>query len=319
MNNRFRILWKTLKEINFVAIREEAEIPPRLLVVGGPAEVRERMMLRLYEGPRADAVPPWQAVTSHPLPCNGACRSAAASADAILWLHPSGDQEEPYLNALRQQGKLMLDVVLPDGTVVAPGLLRWDEDAPDRFFDQVGKVLASRLPERQVALARAFPALRPTLLKGLVESVSWQNAVYVLVSGMGEMIPIFNLSVDIADMVVLTKNQAVMAYRIALGMGEYGDAREVLPTLLSVVGGGFFWRQVARQLVGLIPGWGVAPQVAVAYAGTYATGIAIYQWYATGRKLSSKELSALYRQAFSRVRNMLKKGEKTKLPAVSER
>jgi hypothetical protein len=45
--NRFRILWKTLKEINFVAIREEAEVPPRLLIVGGPAEVREKIMLCL--------------------------------------------------------------------------------------------------------------------------------------------------------------------------------------------------------------------------------------------------------------------------------
>ncbi len=314
--NRFRLLWKTLREINFVAIREEAEVPPRLVIVGGPAETREKMMLSLYEGPRADAVPPWQAVTSHPLPCNEACRHAATSADAVIWFHSSEEQNDPHLDSLRRQEKPILDVVLPEGGAVAPGLLRWEEDAPADFFDRVGKVLASRLPERQVALARAFPALRPPLLKGLVESVSWQNAVYVLVSGMGEVIPIFNLSVDIADMVVLTKNQAVMAYRIALGMGEYGDAKEVLPTLLSVVGGGFFWRQVARQLVGLIPGWGVAPQVAVAYAGTYATGMAIYHWYATGQKLSPKELSALYRQAFSRVREMLKRSDKTKLPAV---
>ncbi len=314
--NRFQILWRTLKEINFVAIREEAEVPPRILIVGGPAETRERMMLSFYEGPKANTVPPWQAVTSHPLPCNEACKGTATSADAILWLHPTGEQGDPYLDALRRQGKLILDAVIADEQSLVPGLLRWNEAVPDRFFGQVGKVLASRIPERQVALARAFPALRPSLLKGLVESVSWQNAVYVLASGMGEMIPVFNLSVDIADMVVLTKNQAIMAYRIALGMGEYGDAKEVLPTLMSVVGGGFFWRQIARQLVGLIPGWGVAPQVAVAYAGTYATGIAIYQWYATGRKLSPKELGGLYRQAFSRVREMLKKKERTRLPAV---
>jgi hypothetical protein len=69
--------------------------------------------------------------------------------------------------------------------------------------------------------------------------------------------------------------------------------REVLP----VIGGGFFWRQIARQLVGLIPGFGILPKVAVAYAGTYTTGQAATRWYRNGDVLSQDALKRLYRQA----------------------
>jgi hypothetical protein len=45
-----------------------------------------------------------------------------------------------------------------------------------------------------------------------------------------------------------------------------------------VIGGGFLFRQLARELVGLIPIAGVAPKVAVAYAGTWAIGRAVGMW-----------------------------------------
>jgi hypothetical protein len=71
----------------------------------------------------------------------------------------------------------------------------------------------------------------------------------------------------------------------------------------SVIGGGFLWRQVARELVGLIPAWGIVPKVAVAYSGTYVVGNAILGWYLTGRNLSPKQMRALSAQAFSRGRD----------------
>jgi hypothetical protein len=94
-----------------------------------------------------------------------------------------------------------------------------------------------------------------------------------------------------------------------------------------VIGGGFLWRQVARSLVGLIPAWGIVPKVAVAYAGTYAVGYAILNWYQSGRKLTPKQMQALYVQAFSQGKEYARKlarrlpkpkrrrGEKGKLPA----
>jgi hypothetical protein len=77
-----------------------------------------------------------------------------------------------------------------------------------------------------------------------------------------------------------------------------------MPQLAAVVGTGFVYRQLARTLVGLVPGWGVAPKVAVAFAGTYATGEAIYAWCSTGEKLTGEKLKQVYEAAITRGRSL---------------
>ena len=69
--------------------------------------------------------------------------------------------------------------------------------------------------------------------------------------------------------------------------------------LAGVVGAGFMWRQVARELVAFLP-LGVVLKVAIAYAGTYATGQAIYHWYATGEKLDRQQLRQIFNEALVR-------------------
>ena len=57
-----------------------------------------------------------------------------------------------------------------------------------------------------------------------------------------------------ADMLVLTKNQVLLLFKLA---GLYGRdiqlGPELLFEILPVVGGAFFWRTTARALVGLLP------------------------------------------------------------------
>ena len=79
--------------------------------------------------------------------------------------------------------------------------------------------------------------------------------------------------------------------------GLPGEPQQALTELASVVGSGFLWRQVARQLVGLVPVWGIIPKTVVAYAGTYVTGEAVRVWCASGRRLERKALNQLYHQA----------------------
>jgi hypothetical protein len=45
-----------------------------------------------------------------------------------------------------------------------------------------------------------------------------------------------------------------------------------------MLGGGLVFRQLARQLVGLIPVVGIVPKVAVAYGGTCMIGRAVVLW-----------------------------------------
>jgi hypothetical protein len=98
----------------------------------------------------------------------------------------------------------------------------------------------------------------------------------------------------------------------------------------GVIGGGFVWRQIARGLIGLVPGWGIIPKAAIAYSGTYVVGNAILGWYLTGRHLSRKQMKALSQQAFSKGKEYAKalgkklpkprlgRGNKGALPATAD-
>lgn len=154
----------------------------------------------------------------------------------------------------------------------------------------------------RLALARHLPPLRPVLFSDLIEETARANALYALTTGMAEVVPILNAPLNLADMIVLTKNQLVMSYRIALAAGKRGTVRSVLGEVVSVIGGGFLFRQAGRQLVGLIPGAGVAPKVAIAYAGTHAIGRAVAAWADEGHRLSAAAVRRFYSEAWDRAR-----------------
>jgi hypothetical protein len=70
--------------------------------------------------------------------------------------------------------------------------------------------------------------------------------------------------------------------------------------MIGVLGSGFFFRQVARGLVGFIPGWGILPKIAIAYAGTYLVGQGVTVWLRDGQKLTGRELERFYSEALTR-------------------
>jgi uncharacterized protein (DUF697 family) len=109
--------------------------------------------------------------------------------------------------------------------------------------------------------------------------------MYAFTTGIAEAVPALGVPLYLADLVVLTKNQLVMSYRIALSSGKHGAPRELLGEVLGVIGGAFLLRQGARQLVSLVPVAGIVPKVAVAYAGTLAIGKAVVAWAAYGAAL----------------------------------
>jgi uncharacterized protein (DUF697 family) len=151
-----------------------------------------------------------------------------------------------------------------------------------------------------LSLARHLPAFRESVSRSLIDDTAIANAVYSFGSGILETNPVADIPLNVADMVVLTKNQALMAYKVALAMGLAADFRQVMPQLAAVVGGGFLLRQTARGLVGLIPGFGLIPKVAIAFAGTYATGEVIHRWCAYGERLTGSALRETYAAALER-------------------
>jgi uncharacterized protein (DUF697 family) len=156
----------------------------------------------------------------------------------------------------------------------------------------------------ELALARHIPAFRERVSRSLIDDTALANAVYSFGSGIVEIYPIATLPLNVADMMVLTKNQALMGYKIALAMGLTAEFRQIMPQLATVVGSGFVLRQAARGLIGLVPGLGLIPKVGVAFAGTYATGEVIHRWCAYGERVTSRAVRDLYDAAIERGKSI---------------
>lgn len=191
---------------------------------------------------------------------------------------------------------------------------------PKGLQDQlIPELLRAVHPDLRLALAKHLPLVRPVFVRGLVEETARANALYTASTGLAAVVPVLNLPLNVADIVVLTKNQLVMAYKIALAGGKRGRPQEVMGEIVSVLGGGFFFRQVARELVGLVPVWGVVPNIAISYAGTWVIGQTVYLWVSQGERLGRAELRRIYDRALSQGRSLartLTAGRKSKEHAL---
>jgi uncharacterized protein (DUF697 family) len=168
-------------------------------------------------------------------------------------------------------------------------------------------VLQTLAPDRRLAVARQLPIARPAVLQALIDETARANASFALTTGLAETVPILTVPLNVGDLVVLTKNQLVMAYKMALASGRDGEPGKLVAEIAGVLGGGFLFRQVARQLVGLIPIIGLVPKVAVAYGGTWAVGRAMGAWLTDGRALTADAVRAFSNEGRERGRELARK------------
>jgi uncharacterized protein (DUF697 family) len=309
--------FKMLREVDLSAVRRQAEAPVHLVVAGGSGTGKTTLIKQLLSGPREfepAGIPP---LSEHDLKDD-----IPLQAHSIVLLLLDGVKEthlpEQAVFAGLKRNKVPVIVcynkvdLVQNPQPVMNGAQQWPgaEVAAIAAYDykSLQKLLVPAIlracPGREVQLARRLPLLREPVCQKLIDDTCFVNSAYSLTTGLAEINVFLALPLNLADIIVLTKNQALMAYKIALAMGLPADWRETIPKLTAVVGSAFLWRQVARQLVGLIPGYGIIPKIAVAYAGTYAVGQAIYQWCANGEKLKPENLKSLYVSAFKRGREV---------------
>ena len=142
------------------------------------------------------------------------------------------------------------------------------------------------LPDHYLALGRYYPLFRQPVAHHLINDACFTNAAYSLSSGLVEIVPVLNIPMNVADVIILTKNQIFLAYKLGLALGMSTQIQSYITTFGGVLGAGFFWRQLAHMLVGLIPAWGIIPKMGVSYAGTYVVGNVVLKWYLTGKHIS---------------------------------
>ncbi|WP_028458819.1 hypothetical protein [Chloroflexus sp. Y-396-1] len=309
--NDLNIAWNTLREINVEDIRKEAELP-LTIVCTGTAGVCQSIARRLEHGTQRYG----QAGPSpiHLVSLATIIPDELRHADlVIIGLDRNVRLSARELTVIEHLATLNLPtVVVVWGTVLptdawplhprvahARLLVIPDPDSPDTNR-QLAEAILDRLPASlHLSAARRLPGLRSVVAQQLISSVSFTNASYVLATALPQQIPILNIPFAAADTLVLTKNQAMLVYRLALAYGAPPDIRERLFEVLPVIGGAFIWRQLARTLVGLIPVWGVVPRVAIAYAGTYTTGVAAWRWFAEGEIVDRERLQEIGREALA--------------------
>jgi uncharacterized protein (DUF697 family) len=303
-------VWRVVRELDLESIRAEAEARFRLVVLADFAAEAEEAALLLSGD---DAAHPWvEARTPAQLELTDADRATIA---AVLVVTPA---------ALSPALAAAVERLSRGGVPVATAVLGSDRavDAVARAgettrvlvraldataLDPIGGALVAAVPPLQrLALARQLPPLRAAVFDQLIDDTAKANATYSFTTAMAEQVAVLDVPLNLADIFVLTKNQLLMGYRIALGAGKSGRARDVIGEVVGVVGGGFLFRQAARSLVGLIPVAGVVPKVAIAYTGTWAIGRALVVWATQGKRLSGAAMGRLSRDAAGRGRAFAK-------------
>jgi oxalate decarboxylase/phosphoglucose isomerase-like protein (cupin superfamily) len=92
-----------------------------------------------------------------------------------------------------------------------------------------------------------------------------------------------------------------MAFLIAAACGKEVGYSERFAEILSIVGGAFGWRALARELAGKIPfGGGIIPKGAIAYAGTYVVGKGLEHFHHAGTAYTRAQREEMYQAAFER-------------------
>lgn len=319
-----------LREVDVRPVRSAAETPFVLAFLSQDVPLAQHLADLLYRGLREHDLPAARVCGAFPL---GAPERPQRMDVAVIVTREDRDNnaELALLRELERAGLgaggHILVCLIADPASPPPLRHRWLPanvvvlDAAGGAIDDAGATRQLVTAIRglravdDLSLARHLPAFREGVSRSLIEDTAIANAVYSFGSGILETNPVANIPLNMADVVVLTKNQALMAYKVALAMGLTADFRQVMPQLAAVIGGGFLLRQTARGLVGLIPGFGLVPKVAIAFAGTYATGEVIHRWCAYGERLTGHALRDTYAAALARgktvARGLFRRRRKT--------
>lgn len=299
-------LWRVISEVDLEVLRVAAQTPFEIALVSedealaiavkaallgdesgaavpwmavlAPHEFIERPVVPMFAlliSERAELTVAMKGVDEHCI------RARVARATVIVAAPSRGAATRVFGEAVR--------VALPVATADAVGAIASD-------------IVSLVSSDQRLALGAALPVFRPAVAEAIVEETARANATFALTTGLAETVPVLTAPLSLGDMVVLTKNQLLMGYRIMLASGRDGDPRTMVKEVLGVLGGGLLFRQAARQLVGLIPVVGLLPKVAIAYGGTWAMGRALTAWSMGGADVTADTVRSYSGEGLARGR-----------------
>ncbi|HTU71633.1 MAG TPA: hypothetical protein VMF11_15125 [Candidatus Baltobacteraceae bacterium] len=291
--------------IDVKGVHAHVRKPFRFLLCGDPALIAQMRTL-LLSGHDDDSVPPDAAACIETITPNAPLITNASEVRAVIFLGQTGDRGAS-LETLRTLKVPILALYVdpqgvPYGPVNAPApgtvgeyIVPAISKEPLRARVFVHLVEASKGVE--IAVGRRLPPLRETVAAKLTRDAANNALKVALASALVDHIPVVGVVLgafaSAGDMVAITGFQMMLLLHIEATYGKDPDVQRMWK-LLPVIGGGFGWRTLARELVGFVPVAGVAIKGAIAYAGTIVVGESVTFFLEHGSHMSKAQASQLY-------------------------
>lgn len=266
-------------------IREEREKPVRIAIIieaDAPDELIETLRSHFQPATAAarlgiDVAEPGAAWSFHPATdvVIGVAGSGVGGLDSALAVARDRSIHTVVVGLGDDPRALAERIGHPYGDTVA------DPSPLEAVDGDLAAWLVERLADKRLALAHNYAFMRSAVAEEAVKATASQNALVGAV-----------VFIPGADMPIMTLNQAKMLLQIAAAYGQ-PLGLERAKELIGVVGGGFALRAVARQIVGVIPGFGWAIKGGIGYAGTMAMGKAAISYFEQGGDLSGMAQKAV--------------------------
>jgi uncharacterized protein (DUF697 family) len=294
--------------INLGAVHAGARKPFRFFLCGDPALVSELRAL-LLDDHGADGFEPLDAAaTLETIDPQGPRTIDASDARCVIFLGRTGDRQGARLDLLAPLNLPIL-ALLVDPVVAAPSGPA-QPPVPGAVEDYVVPAIALEslrgrfLPHViecckgiEIAVGRRLPALRETVAAKLTRDAALNALKVAGASAIVDHVPFLGVVLgafaSAGDMMAITGIQMMLMLQIGATYGkdpDFGRAWELLP----IVGGGFGWRAISRELAGFIPVAGVFIKAAIAYAGTVVVGEGARVYFQHGRHMSAADGAQLY-------------------------
>lgn len=284
--------------------------PFRFVLCGDPALISDlrRLLLSGHDG----IVPPESAACLETMSAHGPLVTNPKEVRAIVFLGRGGDAAGADFGALRALRVPILALTIdpqapPSGPTAPPAAGTWSEyivpaiareALRSRFFPHLVECASGV----EIAVGRHLPALRESVAAKLTRSAANSAFKVAVASAAIDHVPLVGIVLgavaSAGDMVAITGIQVMLMLHIEAAYGRDPDVARTWE-LLPVIGGGFGWRALARELAGFVPVAGIAIKGAIAYAGTIVVGEGVAFFHEHGQHMTKGQAATLYERAKS--------------------
>lgn len=292
--------------IDVKAVHAHVRKPFRFLLCGDPALIAALRSL-LLSGHEDESIPIDAAACLETISPATPLVTAKNEVRIVIFLGRHGDVAGADLSSLKSLGVPIMALTIdpdahPSGPTSIPANGAWAEYVVPAITKEAlrGRVfphLVEASKGVEIAVGRRLPPLRETVASKLTRDAANNALKVAFASALVDHIPVVGIVLgafaSAGDMVAITGIQMMLLLHIQAAYGKDPDVQRMWQ-LLPVIGGGFGWRTLARELVGFVPIAGIAIKGAIAYAGTIVVGEGVTFFLEHGRHMSKKDASAIY-------------------------